>query len=281
VIKFLSILSIILAIVLFPPATLALISNNSVPGETTYPIKRILEDGIVKLASITPVTRAWFSVERSNRRFDETTVLIAKGSSFSKTLDELVDQTEVAANEVTKVDSPTQKQELLTKLSESIKKYDEGLVKVQQQISNESAKEIATLPTRQQTAVTKAPVLPSPTAKLKANNTNSLPSPTVPQLTITPQPSNTTPSFSTPAPTAVPSPTIIAHVTATPTSTPTTVPTITPRPQEVTTPTSSHEIEQARRRLEEIQKKLEESRSGNRNIEGHDVRKDDRNLRRR
>jgi len=39
VIKLLSIICLVLAIVLFPPAALALVSNNAVPGDATYPIK--------------------------------------------------------------------------------------------------------------------------------------------------------------------------------------------------------------------------------------------------
>ena len=38
-IKLLSIICLVLAIVLFPPAALALVSNNAVPGDATYPIK--------------------------------------------------------------------------------------------------------------------------------------------------------------------------------------------------------------------------------------------------
>ena len=60
-IRLLSIITLILSIVLFPPASLALISNNAVPGDSIYPIKRFLEDGIYAVASITPGTKAWFS----------------------------------------------------------------------------------------------------------------------------------------------------------------------------------------------------------------------------
>ena len=45
-IKLLSIICLVLAIVLFPPAALALVSNNAVPGDATYPIKRALEVAI-------------------------------------------------------------------------------------------------------------------------------------------------------------------------------------------------------------------------------------------
>lgn len=228
-VKFLSILSIILAIVLFPPAALALISNNAVPGDATYPIKRTLEGGIVKLASITPVTKAWFSVERSNRRFQETTVLIAKGGNFSKTLDELVDQTVVAAKEVAKVDSPAQKQELIAKLSASIKKYDEGLVKAEKQLEISHP---APATTPQPLVTTQPTTAPAPTS--------------APQSTSTPQVA---------APTSIPTPTL-----PTPSPTPTQA-----TPTQVTPVNPSHrEVEEARRRLDEIQMRLEEENSRSR-----------------
>ena len=68
-IRLLSILTIILAIILFPPATLAVLSNNAVPGDAAYPIKRTLEDVIYAAASINPTSKAWFSAARSDRRY--------------------------------------------------------------------------------------------------------------------------------------------------------------------------------------------------------------------
>ena len=128
--RLLAILTLILSIVLFPPAVLALISNNAVPGDATYPIKRGLEDVIFAVASINPVSKAWFAAARSDRRFEEFTVLTKRGDKVSETLNELVNQTDSAASEIDKIESSGQKKVLLGKLSNSIQKYDQGLEKV-------------------------------------------------------------------------------------------------------------------------------------------------------
>ncbi len=173
-VKLLSIVSIIFAIVLFPPAALAVISNNAVPGDVTYPIKRSLEDGIYAVASLNPVSKAWFSKARSDRRFKEFSTLIAQGKSASITLVELVSQTDVAAEEIKKIDDPVKKEQLIAQLSQSIEKYDQGLKQITQQ----------------------TPEIPHPTVT---------PSP---QITTTPAPVSSTKPLETSKPTPEPSPTL-------------------------------------------------------------------------
>ncbi len=129
-VKLLSILSIVLAIILFPPAALALVSNNAIPGDATYPIKRSLEDVIYAAASLNPTTKAWFAAARSDRRFKEFITLVAQGKSVSRTLNELVTQTETAASDIKKIDDPIKRQDLVNQLSESIDKYDQKLGEV-------------------------------------------------------------------------------------------------------------------------------------------------------
>lgn len=132
--RLLTTLSLILALLLFPPATLALISNNAIPGDATYPIKRGLEDVIFAVASITPVSKAWFAAARSDRRFKEFSSLIAQGKDISQSLNDLVEQTDDAVKETTEVNDSTQKQQLIRKLEESVQQYDQGLSQVQQQL---------------------------------------------------------------------------------------------------------------------------------------------------
>lgn len=154
-IKLLSIISIILAIVLFPPAALALVSNNAVPGERTYPIKRTLEDIIYSAASLNPTTKAWFSAARSDRRYKEFSILVTQGKFEKNTLSELVTQTNIAANQITQVSDTNQKQQLIAQLSENIQKYDLGLAQIQQQDTRVTAPLVT---------VTPAPNSSSPTA---------------------------------------------------------------------------------------------------------------------
>ncbi|MCL4366500.1 DUF5667 domain-containing protein [Patescibacteria group bacterium] len=130
--KLLSIITLVLALVLFPPAALAVVSNNAVPGDSTYPIKRGLEDVIYAVASLNPNTKALFAKARSDRRFQEITTLLTQGKDASKTLNELVEQTRAAANQIDQVSDLTQRAKLTSQLSDSITKYDQGLSQVSQ-----------------------------------------------------------------------------------------------------------------------------------------------------
>lgn len=130
--RLLSIITLVLALVLFPPAALAVVSNNAVPGDSTYPIKRGLENVIYAVASLNPNTKALFAKARSDRRFQEITVLLSQGKEAGQTLNELVEQTRNAANQIDQVSDSSQKQKLLRQLSDSITKYNQGLLKISQ-----------------------------------------------------------------------------------------------------------------------------------------------------
>ncbi len=188
--KLLSILSLILAIVLFPPAALALISNNAIPGDSTYPIKRSLEDIIYAAASVNPTTKAWFAGARSDRRYQEVTVLIAQGKEAKSTLNELVEQTQIAATQINQVSDPAQKEKLVSQLTDSITKYDQGLA----QISKTQFPAVSTQPVATQPPVLKPsppPPAPAQTVSMPSGSTlqPSPPpqSPTAPQVSPTPQ----------------------------------------------------------------------------------------------
>lgn len=177
--KLLSIIVLIFSIVLFPPSVLAVISNNAVPGDSTYPIKRSLEDIIYATLSLHPVTKAWFSAARSERRFKEVKILVTSGRSSRDSLQELVIQTDIAAKQIQKVQDPQKKKELISNLKESIEKYDQGLLEIQgsyekyYQRIKEEAKILETIP-------------PPPA-----------PSPTQPPVEATPVPNSVTPASST------------------------------------------------------------------------------------
>lgn len=174
--RVLSVAVLILVVALFPPATLALISNNAVPGDGTYPVKRGLEDVIYKIASLNPTTRAWFAAARSDRRFEEIKILLTSGRSAKDSLNELVTQTDIAVKQIQKVEDPQKKKELIVNLKQSIEKYDQGLLEIKKSYEEPSK---AVLP----------PQVPSP----------------APQVTETPPPALlTTPS---PTPLLLPSPT--------------------------------------------------------------------------
>lgn len=223
--KLLGIIILVLSLVLFPPAALAVVSNNAVPGDATYPIKRGLEDVIFAVASLSPTTKAWFAAARSDRRFQEVTVLIAQGKQASNTLNELVEQTQIAASQIDQVKDPVQKEKLISQLSESIAKYDAGLSQI-------SAKEQQVKP--QPTAVPQSSAIvpqPSPTSSLL---------PVRPGVSPIPQP---TAIQSTPVPTPVPAAVLL------------------PSPASAPSPSGEADIEKARQELERIKKNLEEQNS--------------------
>lgn len=133
--KILSIIFLIIAIFLFPPAVLAGISQNAIPGDSLYPIKRAMEKGVLTLVSIHPTTKAWFSIDYSGRRFSEATRLITKGENIQakKSLNELVSQTSEVASAITTIKNQAQKRKLLAELNRSINQYQEGLTQAKQQ----------------------------------------------------------------------------------------------------------------------------------------------------
>lgn len=138
-VRFFGIALIFLMIFLAPPSVLALISNNAVPGDATYPIKRTLEAGILTIASVHPSVKAAFTVERSSRRFLEAKKLIDTGEDDKavNTLDELIGQTKDAVKEVTNVPAGNSKKQLVKKLTEQVKTYDKELEKAQKKITSQ------------------------------------------------------------------------------------------------------------------------------------------------
>ena len=139
-VRLLSIAVLILSIILFPPASLALVSNNAVPGDKTYMIKRGLEDIVYAIASINLSSKAWFSAARSDRRYKEFTLLLKQGKFEQNTLDEFVVQTNTAVSQLSQISDANQKKDLLADLSNSISQYDQGLIQASEKIIQSSPK---------------------------------------------------------------------------------------------------------------------------------------------
>lgn len=78
--KFLDRLITGIAIAFAIPATLILISWNAIPGDRFYSIKAEFEDITLALTANTPLASA-FSLEFTDRRFNEATILLAKEGS--------------------------------------------------------------------------------------------------------------------------------------------------------------------------------------------------------
>lgn len=126
-VKILSSVTLILMLILMPPATLMYASNNALPGQTMYPVKRFLERGILFLASLTPVTKAYFAMSQTKQRFNEAESLLIAGNDASSSLNELVGQTEQAAFDINNLSSAREKYQLMGELSDSIGHYQSSL----------------------------------------------------------------------------------------------------------------------------------------------------------
>lgn len=261
-VKLLSTISLVLVLILFPPAALALISNNAIPGDTTYPVKRGLESVIYTVASISPASKAWFSAARSDRRFKEFKTLIAQGKSTHATIDELVSQTEIAAQQIDQITDPVEKEKYISELMQSIQKYDQGLAQVSQ----------------------KSPLVGDDKKTASANVVAPVAPKDIPRDTKVAVPVPTPTSTSTPTPTPTPIKSGLGPVDSTPKATPdakvvsTPVPVITapqptpiptPRPTPQPTPSSpasgaggdDQAAEDARKKLKDIEDQLKKNQS--------------------
>ena len=136
--KILSTVTLVLVMVMTPLVGLIMISQDASKGEFMYPVKKGLESSILAVASLTPYTKAFFSVALANRRYEETEKLLASGENADVSLQELVTQTSSAASDIGKVSSSQQRAKLIADLSTAIEKYDKGLESAQVSIDTKS-----------------------------------------------------------------------------------------------------------------------------------------------
>ena len=253
----------ILFLVLTPLTFIGILSQNSIPGDFLYSIKRGYEGTALAFASLAPETKASYTTSLATVRFTEAEkLLLAK--SDTQGLATLVEQVQTAQDNVAAVQNSPQKEELEQKLIASIDTYQANLLKVQQQI----ASNVVSQPIAQAT-----PVTAQPTTNQAAQTTS--PSNTQPTQTAIPAPTTTQSTFETTQPIQTPTPTTIQTGEITPTTTPiaTDAPSATPPPVQITPPAGTitttpesrekidEEIEKTKEKLDEIRKKIRSPRS--------------------
>lgn len=118
-------------IVLLGPTTAVVASQDSIPGDRTYPIKRGLENVVIGLASVSPRGKAFFSKDFSKRRFKETIAMAKQGKAATSSLPELVSQTQTASLDIQKISDTNVKKQYAKDLSKQIDEYQSGLDKLQ------------------------------------------------------------------------------------------------------------------------------------------------------
>ncbi len=179
--KILSTLFLVLILILFPPTTLIIISQNAVKGDSLYPVKRGLETGTLFIVSLTPYTKAYFAVALANRRYEEMSVLLSQGDDADSTIQELVVQAGVAAGDISKVSNANQRSKLIADLSSSIDKYDQGLAKAQEEIAKTNTGQ-------GRPTASFRPVDSGSTPKPSSTNPNESANRSSPQVNIPPRP---------------------------------------------------------------------------------------------
>jgi len=206
----------ILIIILLIPTSLVFASQDAIPGDTTYPIKRGLENVISSVYSVNSSTRAVYKKDLSQRRFMEAVTLIKKGDEKStKSLTELVAQTQDAADSLDQVQDPVLKKQYRQNLAQKINEYK--IVLKQQEIKRSTEN-----------------VKPTPTPSKRPTVTAIL------SPTLTPTPSSVRTNFDafvTPTPTPIPT-SVITSIPPQPTTelSPTLVVTTIPEPTPETLP---------------------------------------------
>jgi hypothetical protein len=252
----------ILLLVLTPVTFVGILSQNSIPGELLYSVKRGYEGTALAFASLAPETKASYTTSLATVRFTEAEKLLLVNSD-TQGLATLVEQVQTAQDNVAAVQNSPQKEELEQKLIASIDTYQASLLKVQQQIaSNVSSQPINTAQT--------TPIQAQPSIN-QAGQASPQTNPQ-PTQTVIPTPTATQSSAETIQPTQIPSPTILPiekakqeepPTTPTVTQTPSTTPTVTqttPPAGTTTTPETrkkiDEEIEKTKERLDEIRRKV-------------------------
>ncbi len=144
----------IIGIALFPPAILAYISQDALPGDIRYPVKRLVENGVMTIASINPNTKAMFSVSQSNSRLKEMLAVAAKGEDTQSLIDEIIKQNEETVAEISRVSDVNRRQELIKEFQKNSTDSQTKLAKAYQTQSASTAKTNNTSNTKQSTSTT-------------------------------------------------------------------------------------------------------------------------------
>lgn len=238
--KFLNLSSWVILFALLPVTVLIFLSQDSIPGDLFYPVKRSLENVILAAASVNPATRAAFRTDLTETRFKEAQGLVVSKSNVSG-LSTFIDEVQSTQLEVTNLKDDTQRIKAEEKLIDKLEEYQNGL----SALSAKTEQNIIAYQSQQ--TLTTIPPTSDPNLPLATPTFTPTPTPTPVK-----QASSASPEAS--APTSAPSPTIAP-----------TVP-----PQQENTQVAEQKriaitIKETKTTLEKIKKDLEEKRGGNKN----------------
>lgn len=133
----------ILLSLLAPPTLAILITWNTLPGETLYPLKQKLEDIALLIASANFGTKADLHAKIVDRRFGETTELLELSSGIG--LPELTTEMDAMKKDIVKKAAKTTKSKdakvvkvKTEKMITQLKEYDQELQKEKQKLASQS-----------------------------------------------------------------------------------------------------------------------------------------------
>lgn len=131
--QYLDISAWVIFFALLPVTVLILISQNTVPGDLFYPVKRGMENVVLVAASVSPSTRAAFRTDLTERRFNEAQKLLVTKAD-TKGYGDFVTEVRAAKKEISSLSNPAEKTEKSQKLLARVQEYKAGLTQVQTQI---------------------------------------------------------------------------------------------------------------------------------------------------
>ncbi len=265
---------------LLPFTVLILLSQNSLPGDAFYPVKRGLESLVLAAASVNPSTKAAFRTNLTETRFNEAErLLLSRADAVG--LSHFIKEIEETTTDVSALSNQKDSEELTEKLIAKIDEYQNKLIQVQVQIAESN---IAYIPPpsstnqpvfeSQKEESTQSPSDPTSPGPTDVSPTQTFPSsaplPQKSQSTPTPAPASNlggqTPT-STPIPTAASIAVLLTQAPPTPTKTaiakelPTNTPIPTVQTPALPPPSSvGSAIDDVQKRLKEIKKELEEKK---------------------
>lgn len=238
--KYLDLSTWIILFALMPFSILALLSQNSVPGDLFYPVKRGLENMILVASSVSPSTKVAFRTNLTEQRFKEAEQLLVLQGKTTALADFVVD-VQIVEEELLKLSSFEDKKELSEKLVAKIDEYQTKLAQVQTQIEQQPAQEQFQKPSQPQQPIPIPIQVP----------TQQAPTPSGFQA---PQPKADQPGAETPTPIETPKPFI--QIPFQPQQTPTSIPILdSVKKEEVVT-----KVEETKEKLKEIKERVRKER---------------------
>lgn len=246
--QYLDLTTWIILFALAPLTILILLSQNTVPGDVFYPVKRGMENVVLAAASVNPSTRVAFRTDLTEKRFQEAQQLLAikaDTTAFSS----FVSDVSTTQQDLSNFSNAQEEIQASDKLIAKIDQYQNQLTQVENQVLIAQGQ-------------TPSPIIPSQ-SEISTPNPIQTPQPTTGQVTMTSQPSQSTEPTQQPQVTPIPTiqPTeqpVVVPSTPIPTIQPQAVNTIIDNPQkteEVKATIANTKVE-----LGKIKEKLKEQR---------------------